>query len=365
MFRRFPGFLAILVAAACGGGSGGAPVIEKQPPPPTGPVEAATQFLIVDQASIVVDENGSATFQVRLSKRPAAALTVTCRVVGGAGGIAVGQKPRFEPDLWHEFQEVVVASQADTDTWNDQARVELFLNGYVDARVDVTQQDAQGSDATIEGTVLTVKDASGVGAAGHPVTAVIPLPYGAFQATGTFRIVDGTGAPVPAQFEILNRWWASDNSLRHVVAHFAATVPADGVAVYHFQTTGAGPAPARRVRVTQAGASVTVDTGVLRFVVRRDAFNLFDEVWLDRDGNGMYANDEQIGWETVEHPFRCATDEQPAHPTLAVRADDEQVGRRRIHASDNFLGRVAVTDRVRSRIVPQHRMNDVVELSFR
>jgi hypothetical protein len=331
MFRRFPAILAICVAAACGGGSGGGPAPEQNPPPPpTGPVEAETQFLIVDRDSIVVDENGSATFRVRLSKRPAAALTLTCRVVGGAGGIAVGQEPLFQPDEWHVFQEVVVASQADTDTWNDQARVELFLNGHVDASVDVTQQDSQGSDATLAGTVLTVKDASGAGAVDHPVTAVIPLPHGAFQGTSAFRIVDGTGAVVPAQFEVLNRWWARDNSLRHVVAHFAATVPADGAAVYHFQTAGAGPAPARRVRVTQAGASVTVDTGVLRFVVRRDAFNLFDEVWLDRDGNGSYATDERIvSGGTSDGPVfagRLAGDVQRARARGDLRLVVEESG---------------------------------------
>jgi len=293
MLKHFPGFLALLLAAACGGGSGSGDTPPTEDPPP-GPVEAETLFLIVDRTSIIVDEDGSATFRVKLSKRPSATLTVQCRVVGGSGGIAVGQEPQFEPELWNEFQDVIVSSRGDADTFNDQARVELLLSGFLDARVDVTQQDSRGSDAAVEGVVLTVKDASGAGAAGQPVTAVIPLPYGAFQATGNFRIVNGNGAPVPAQFEVLNRWWARDNSLRHVLAHFEATVPADGTATYHFQTSGAGPAPAKRVQVAQAGASVTVDTGVLRFVVRRDAFNLFDEVWLDRDGNGTYATDERI-----------------------------------------------------------------------
>jgi hypothetical protein len=144
------------------------------------------------------------------------------------------------------------------------------------------------------GVVLTVKDGAGAGATAYPVTAVVPLACGAHQDTSSFRIVDGQGRPVPAQFEVLNRWWARDRSLRHVAAHFQASVPADGQVRYRFQTTGAGPAPARPVVVTQRGGVTTVDTGVLRFTVKRRGFNLFDEVFLDTNGDGAYAADERI-----------------------------------------------------------------------
>jgi len=131
------------------------------------------------------------------------------------------------------------------------------------------------------GVRITVKDASGAGARSFPVTAVVPLPYGAHQDTASFRLVDAHGLPVPAQFEVVNRWWARDNSLRHVAIHFQTDVDAGGEAVYAFQTTGAGPPPARPVKVSETPERITVDTGPLRFAVRKTGFNLFDEVWLD------------------------------------------------------------------------------------
>jgi len=145
------------------------------------------------------------------------------------------------------------------------------------------------------GIVVTVKDASGLGAVGYPVQAVVPLTYGEYQDTSKFSVVDGQGHPVPAQFEVLNRWWARDKSLRHVVAHFRASVAANAASSYAIRTReSAGPAPAKPVAVSQSGDVTTVDTGVLRFTVRRRGFNLFDEVWLDADGNGVYVAGERI-----------------------------------------------------------------------
>ena len=72
---------------------------------------------------------------------------------------------------------------------------------------------------------ITVKDTSGFGAtSGFPTSVVVPLPYGQFQSTSTFRITDSSLTTVPCQFQILTRWTAKDNSIREVIAHFAPVV---------------------------------------------------------------------------------------------------------------------------------------------
>src|SRR5690242_2987031 len=71
---------------------------------------------------------------------------------------------------------------------------------------------------------LTVKDTSGFGANSFPTSVVVPVPYGQFQDTSTFRITDSSLNTVPCQFEVLTRWYAKDNSIREVLAHFASTV---------------------------------------------------------------------------------------------------------------------------------------------
>jgi hypothetical protein len=89
-----------------------------------------------------------------------------------------------------------------------------------------------------------------------------------------------------------------------VVAHFEATVPPGGESQYVFGTTGQNspnPAPSLPVSLTDNGGIVTVDTGVLKFVVRQNGFNLFDEVWLDTNGDGSYAASERIVAPSASH----------------------------------------------------------------
>jgi hypothetical protein len=197
------------------------------------------------------------------------------------------------------------------------------------------------------GVVVTIKDASGLGAVDYPVQAVVPLTYGVYQDTSDFRVVDGQGNPVPAQFEVLNRWWARDNSLRHVVAHFRASVAADGASFYAVQTQeSTGPAPSKPVAVSQAGDVTTVDTGVLRFTVKKNGFNLFDEVWLDTDGDGAYAAGERIVAPNSDGgPVflgRQAGDLQRASARTDIKVKVEEVGPMRavlrISALTNYQG---------------------------
>jgi hypothetical protein len=183
----------------------------------------------------------------------------------------------------------------------------------------------------LTGILVTIKDASGLGAKDHPVQVVVPLTYGAYQDTSAFRVVDKAGNPVPAQFEVVNRWWARDKSLRHVAAHFRASVAAGSAARYAVQTqAGAGPAPLRPVAVSQSGDVTTVDTGVLKFTVKRNGFNLFDEVWLDTDGDGAYAAGERIvapnGAAGPVFLGRRAGDVQRASARSDIRVKVEEVG---------------------------------------
>ena len=72
---------------------------------------------------------------------------------------------------------------------------------------------------------ITVKDTSGHGAPfGFPTSVVIPLPYGEFQTTTSFRMTDSAGSSVPSQFNIQTRWADKDNSIREVVVHFSPSV---------------------------------------------------------------------------------------------------------------------------------------------
>jgi hypothetical protein len=135
--------------------------------------------------------------------------------------------------------------------------------------------------------ILSVKENAGVGIDGYPTSAVIPLPQGQYTTTENLGLVS-----VPSQVEALERW-PQDGSLRHVQVHFRASVPATGTVDYHLASSGRTD-PATPVTVEEGGNVITVTTGPLRFTVSRTAFNIFDQVWLDQNENGVFESGERI-----------------------------------------------------------------------
>ncbi len=154
---------------------------------------------------------------------------------------------------------------------------------------------------------ISVKEVAGVGAKEYPVTVVVPLERGTYTDTSKFRLVDAAGKPVPAQIDVLNRWWVDpDRSIRHLVVHFQPTVgpftkPGTGIAMYYLQDDGPAPKPKTPLTVAQDGNAITVVTGPLKFVVRKKRFNILDRVWHDTNGDGTFAADEEIIRSSAEN----------------------------------------------------------------
>lgn len=134
---------------------------------------------------------------------------------------------------------------------------------------------------------LTAKENAGTGIGAYPISAVIPLAHGRFHDPKNLG-VDGSAT----QIEVLERW-LDDNSLRHVLAHFQTTAAAHQDIVYHFIDKPSA-APPHAVQVTQTSDYISVDTGPLKFRLRKKAFNLLDAVWLDRNNDGRFGSDERI-----------------------------------------------------------------------
>ena len=145
---------------------------------------------------------------------------------------------------------------------------------------------------------ITVKETSSVGATEYPVTVVVPLPYGTYQGISTFRVADNQGASIPAQFEVLNRWWARDNSIRHIAIHFQPTVEpftGSGTGISRYYLRDDGPAEVNTpLTVSEDSSKITVNTGPLKFTINKVQFNVFDEVWLDTNNDGAFSATEKI-----------------------------------------------------------------------
>lgn len=145
---------------------------------------------------------------------------------------------------------------------------------------------------------LSLKESAGFAATNWPVTAVVPLPYGQFTNLSSLAVRTAAGALVPAQFSVLNRWVGRDNSIRHVVAQFQASVgaysgPGTGTNLYFLKDDGPGSFSSP-LSVSSNATHLVVVTGPLKFTVDKTRFNILDEVWLDADSNGVFSAAERI-----------------------------------------------------------------------
>lgn len=146
---------------------------------------------------------------------------------------------------------------------------------------------------------LEVKETAGVNANSYPIAAVVPLPFGQYYNTETFRIVDSYGDTVPAQFSVVNRWWARDNSIRHLMINFQPAVsafsgPGTGISHYYLQNDGSGNTENTPLQVNQTSNLITVTTGPIKFTVNKENFNILDEVWFDQNEDGKFGDAEKI-----------------------------------------------------------------------
>ncbi|MEA3401811.1 MAG: hypothetical protein U9R79_11275 [Armatimonadota bacterium] len=134
------------------------------------------------------------------------------------------------------------------------------------------------------------------GAAGQrrPVTSGLPFPPGALGSAEHVRVLDPDGREVPAQVEVVTRW--PDGSVKWVLLDFQADVPDSGQARYalEFGRRVRRAAVEQGLTIDESDEAIAVGTGTLRVRLGREDFALLGEAWLDRDGDGTYADDERI-----------------------------------------------------------------------
>jgi len=148
---------------------------------------------------------------------------------------------------------------------------------------------AAGEEAKELSIPLVVTERAGCERVNEPVTFGVPLPDGAVKDLGQLCVLDAAGNKVPVAFRAANKWW-HNGSPKWVHVTFNASAPANGKAEYKFlaaKVVPPGP-PEQPGFINLEGNRATVDTGVLKFVVNGDKFNLFDGAWVDESGKKQY-----------------------------------------------------------------------------
>ncbi len=139
---------------------------------------------------------------------------------------------------------------------------------------------------------LTVLNPSADALSQWPVTCGIPFPRGSLDSVGHIRLLAPDGTEQSLQAASQARW--PDGSVKWALLSFRADVPMSNSAVYAFEYGGeVKPAtPRKKVTVDESDAKVVVTTGPLRLVLDRNSFALPGHVWLDKNGDGAFQDEE-------------------------------------------------------------------------
>jgi hypothetical protein len=131
-----------------------------------------------------------------------------------------------------------------------------------------------------------------------PVSGGIPFARGTLHDVDLpyLTLFDGTGAVTPSMQQPVPLGYWDDGSIKWLLLDFAATVPAGGRTTFALCQTPTTPPRSPALALTEDNASFTIDTGALRAKVSKNHFSLFDEVFVDANGNGSYeANEKTAG----------------------------------------------------------------------
>ena len=129
---------------------------------------------------------------------------------------------------------------------------------------------------------LTVSETAGLDRHQYPITTGLPLPRGLLKSAGVLQLMDRQGGFVPAAIQEMTRW-PGDGSLQWIQVHFAASLPANGQAVYYLREVGALPRFPSPIGLAQRENGLEIVTGPLRLVMGGRSQQLLDQVWVDEN----------------------------------------------------------------------------------
>src|SRR5215203_917007 len=126
-------------------------------------------------------------------------------------------------------------------------------------------------------------------AAGAPVLFGVPFPLGVLNSPDHVRLLDSNGREVPSQISEVSTWDPVDPSIKWIWV-FLFAGPRDSYTLEFGVSVRRMEAPAPHLSVInnqRPGGYVMVDTGPMRFEVRKGAGGFISRIQVDRDKNGF------------------------------------------------------------------------------
>lgn len=165
-----------------------------------------------------------------------------------------------------------------------------------------------------EGVKLTIQNPTAMDYAAQPVTSGVPLPEGAgLVDEKRFVLKDIKGRVVPAQFRVLSRWGALNDSakpIKWVLVDLQADVAGKSSVNYFLHYNSAAASYHAGIQIRENKESVSVDTGAIAFSISKQRFALFEQVVLagEKDSLVERTNENGIVIKRNKNEFSSAMD---------------------------------------------------------
>lgn len=131
---------------------------------------------------------------------------------------------------------------------------------------------------------------------GAPITLGIPFPKGELYSADNLRLLTAEGMEIPCQTTEVTNWGPIDESIKWVWVFFFSEEGSDYVLEYG---DGVVPMlPKEKIISTnnmRPQGGIDVNTGPLSFSIHKRGNGFLDEVYLDSDQDGKFAENELIG----------------------------------------------------------------------
>lgn len=192
----------------------------------------SSQEIVPSTATLAMAEGGSNTFTVRLSRAPAATVTVGVARSSGSTDITVGSSATltFTTGNWATPQTVTINAANDADTTDDTATISMTATGLATRSVTVTATDTTNSAPVITSTADTTAvvgaaysydvNASGTPA---PTFSLTANPAG-MTINATTGVISWTPGPVVSANVTVQ---AANGVMPNATQSFTITVSAD------------------------------------------------------------------------------------------------------------------------------------------
>lgn len=163
---------------------------------------------------------------------------------------------------------------------------------------------------------LRLTEPVGVARTNAPATGGVPVGTLHVKDVKELEVVDDAGTPVAAQISPMIT--SPNGELGWVLVDLLTDIKPRQTCAWSLRRAGGGPKPpaiAGGVLVRQSPDAVTLANGRMQVTLSATRFDLFDGVWVDRNGDGTFADDEQMLAANAREPKLFVRNEGVAYST--------------------------------------------------